>query len=305
MSKTLQDIKSTFYSILNEQEDSPDYWVSFVDELLNNAQRLICSGWVYNLRSQQKIQKGVLPFLNKNQFYTTVNDTSITTTVWSLSDVTLAVSSTVGYPTTGTLYINGDIVSYTGKTTTSFTGVSGLSFLHQAGTQVSMLFPLPTDHATTIRVIYNNYSEITYIDERNLYSPTRSVSAYPIRRDYLGGSNHETGYTIYGYDGGMYLLPFGLNQPWLPIRLQYEKKPTEMTQNTDLCTIPDEFINTIPYVAVAEMLYNRGQEDSGLMINDTLAVPRVQALYNYYNNQHSELPFNQRVTTSRDVSYNF
>lgn len=305
MSKTLEDIKSTFYSILNEQEDSPDYWVSFVSELLNNAQRLICSGWVYNLRSQQKIQKWVLPFLNKNQFYTTINDTSISTTVSSLGDTTLAVASTVGYPTTGTLFINGDIVSYTGTTSTSFTGVSGLSFLHQAGTRISMLFSLPTDHATTIRVIYNNYAQIPYIDPRNLYSPTRSMTTYPTNRDYLGGNKNEIGYTIYWYDGGMYFLPFGLNQPWLPILFQYEKKPTEMVNNTDLCTIPDDFVSTIPYVAVAEMLYNRGQEDSGLAINDTLAVPRVQALYNYYNNQHSELPFNQRVTTSRDVSYNF
>ncbi len=42
----------------------------------------------------------------------------------TLSDTTLTVASTSGYPTTGTLLIGSEIIPYTGKTATTFTGLT-------------------------------------------------------------------------------------------------------------------------------------------------------------------------------------
>jgi len=43
-----------------------------------------------------------------------------------------------------------------------------------------------------------------------------------------------------------------------PISFEYQKKPDQLINPTDLLTIPDDYsLNTIPYMAVSEMLANR------------------------------------------------
>lgn len=54
---------------------------------------------------------------------------------------TITVDSTNGFPSTGTVEIDGQKISYTGKTSTTFTGVTGVSATIADGTQVnSMVF---------------------------------------------------------------------------------------------------------------------------------------------------------------------
>jgi hypothetical protein len=59
-----------------------------------------------------------------NTYFTTLTYTS-GTTPWVLLnaiDTTINVTSTTSFPATGTIQINGEIITYTGKTSTSFTG---------------------------------------------------------------------------------------------------------------------------------------------------------------------------------------
>jgi hypothetical protein len=43
-----------------------------------------------------------------------------------------------------------------------------------------------------------------------------------------------------------------------PISFEYQKKPTQLVDTTDVLTVPDDYsLNTIPYLAVSEMLANR------------------------------------------------
>jgi hypothetical protein len=52
-----------------------------------------------------------------------------------------------------------------------------------------------------------------------------------------------------------------------PISFEYQKKPTQLTATTDVLTIPDDYsLNTIPYIAVAEMLMNRGESQEGMRL---------------------------------------
>lgn len=68
--------------------------------------------------------------------------TFVATTAITAGDTTLHVTSTTGFPTTGSLDIDAGLtvqetVTYTGKTTNTFTGVSAAVNSHVLGTQVS------------------------------------------------------------------------------------------------------------------------------------------------------------------------
>jgi hypothetical protein len=71
--------------------------------------------------------------------------------------------------------------------------------------------------------------------------------------------------------------------------MEYEKKPTEMTTWVDESTITDDTWakNTIPYLAVGEMLFNRWEEDRALNLL-AFAYAQLREFYSFYNNQASE-----------------
>jgi hypothetical protein len=127
-----------------------------VDLLLNSAQQRICNGRLVNPLNGQEVRKGQLPFLNSNKFYSNVGTTTLSaaTTVGATS---LSVSDCTNFPTSGTVFIGGNIIAYTGKTsTTTLTGVTGVLFAFASGTQISITFTLPTDFSNIINVTYNN-----------------------------------------------------------------------------------------------------------------------------------------------------
>lgn len=76
-----------------------------------------------------------------NQAYT------ILTAPLTLPSATIAVSTTISFTNTGTLTIAGQIVSYTGKTPTTFTGCTGGSGTVGVGTGVSQVYPSTTTTA--------------------------------------------------------------------------------------------------------------------------------------------------------------
>ena len=71
--------------------------------------------------------------------------TTLTSDV-SISDTTINVSSTDGFPSSGYINIGTDKISYTGKTATSFTGCSGIDSTHSSGDSV---YPFVFEISTT------------------------------------------------------------------------------------------------------------------------------------------------------------
>lgn len=79
MATTLAQLETIAYDILREESTSTAYPVTLMDALLNYAQNSICTGNIEDPVTKTQVVKGPLPFLQKNQFYTTVQDTSIDT----------------------------------------------------------------------------------------------------------------------------------------------------------------------------------------------------------------------------------
>jgi hypothetical protein len=122
MSVSLQDITNNMYDLLREDEvDSGAYPLSFMQDLANQAQLRICSGKVFNPLQNKSITKGRLPFLNTDKFYSNLAGTSLT--VEAVTGATTLDAVTTNYPTSGSLFVDGNMITYTGTTGTQFTGI--------------------------------------------------------------------------------------------------------------------------------------------------------------------------------------
>jgi len=293
MSVTLSTLRTKCYDILREEENSSAYPYTFVDQLLNASQQRICTGRVVNPLNKEEVIKWVLPFLNTDKYYSNVATTSLTAAA-TVGATTLTVGSTTNFDSTGTLYILGNIVTYTWKTSTTFTGVSGVLFAFLSGSEVSVAFSLPTDYASVINVVYKNQYKLpaqNYDDIfENLNSSKGRNNRYNNRNNNDIGS-HYLGNAFYSIKDNTYLIVFNANQTGDMIRFRYEKLPTTMTLTTDTATISNDIFAlwTIPYIAIGELLYNRGEEGRGAEILN-FWLGQVREMYNYYNNTSYEDP---------------
>ena len=177
-----------------------------------------------NPLNQQVIRKGQLDFLATSAFYSNVNLTTLSadTTVGA----TTLSADTTGYPTTGALYINGNIVTYTGKTSTTFTGCTGVSFAHLAGSQVSIIFALPTDFGSMTNITYANSFKLSPKLYDDIWEDLNSNKGQ-FRTDALGYRSQGTREPFYTIIGGYFLI-FNRNNSGDQIHLRYEKKATKM-----------------------------------------------------------------------------
>ena len=288
MSVTLQDLKDIFYSILREEEsDASSYPTLLATQMINSAQQSICSGRIVDPLNWQEVCKGDLPFLNSTQWSTNVQMTSlsIVTTVWA----TELDAVTTNYPTAWVLYIQGDIVTYTWTSATQFTGCVWVSYARPAATSVSIAFALPDDYMSPINVVYDKKMQLNTQVYDDIYENLNDWKGSGYQNEIGNNGVFDWGQRrpqFYSIKDGKYMILFNLNKNGAVIRLRYVKKPTEMVDSTDLATIDDDIIakETIPYLAVGEILFNRWEEGRGAqMIN--FGVSKLKQMYTHYTNQ--------------------
>ncbi len=285
MTTTLQELRNIWYSILREEEDTSAYPLVLMDMLLNSAQNRICNGTLINPLTKEAIRKWKLSFLDTSEFYSNVNVTTLSadTTVWW---ITLDITDTTDYPNSWKIYIDGNIITYTAKTATQFTGVTGIEFAHKSGSQVSTIFTLPTDFGSMINVTYANSFKLPQKLYDDLFEDLNWVK-WQFRIDtewYRSRWILKPFYTII-WD---YFLIFNRNNTWDQIHIRYEKKATKLVNTTDTTTIPEVYAeSTIPYLAIGEMLYNRWEESRASEILN-FAIWQVKEMYTFYNNANYE-----------------
>lgn len=291
MSVTLANLRTTFYEILREEQDTSAYPLTLVDLLLNDSQLARCSWTIDNPvpinPSLKAVKKWKLPFLQTDKFYSNVAPTYTTADV-AVGDVTLNVSDTTNFPSTGVLYINWNVTPYSAKTATTFT-VSNILFAHLSWAEVSIAFAVPSDFMSIINVSVNGvklapkqYDDI--LEDMNSYKmPYNNANTTISNSRYAGYS------PFYTIKGGAYIILFNTNDTGDRVLLRYEKKPTTLTASWDTCTIDnDTFAQlVIPAYAVGKLLYYRWEETRGSeLIN--FAMAQGKAMYAYYDNQWYE-----------------
>ncbi len=301
---TLQNITNKIYSLLREDESTwGAYPLDFLQDLANSVQKRICSWKVKNPLTWKTVNKWRLPFLNQDQFYS--NLASKSTTVDAVIWATTLDSSTTNYPSSGSLYVNGNLLTYTGITSTQFTGIAAtwvgsIKFAHKSGTRIYTAFNLPSDFMSGIQLIYNSKYKLQnklYDDIFEDLNSIKGTNHYRLRNTTLYNEFIHLR-PFYVFIDELYLVPFNLNNDGDSLLLRYEKIPTKMTAITDTSIITDDdyAISTIPYIAAWELLYNRWEEQRGAEILN-FWLGQLSELYDFYNNKSSEKPSKNQYKT--------
>jgi len=304
--KTLQDIRNIAYWIIKQPQNSSAYPLALFDSFANKAQNDICYGNVTNLQTQEQLAKVTLPFLNSTQFYSS----SLKSTLTALSVVwaTTLPCNTEWLATSWFIYLKGDIISYSGVNANWLTWVpatwtGSISFAFEAGTPIVQLYALPADFGQPVSVNYNSNQKLKNIDQRDLVSevPTSPFLQRYFRNDFTSDTQFsEYYYTVINAQYLLFIIPSAEGKM---LRFEYQKAPEQMVDAADLATIPDDYIlNTVPYLAIAEMMANRWEMNEALMLNN-FAFVNTKNMYKFYQTQKWELQYNQRVRTSKDYLY--
>lgn len=238
MATALSTLRTQTYTLLNEPSTSNIYSNSLVDLELNNTQVEICDGQH-------------LKFLRATTTFLAPVKTTLTTAITTASTI-LVVSDTTNWDSAGSVWIDGDIITYTGKTSTTLTGVTGVTVAHNAGVFVYPLKSLPSDYWKTPDLQIQRTSglvlqPLTYYDAREWYNRLSNYS-----------------YTMIFDSGSQFLLIEGVSTTDVLV-FDYEKYPTYMTSDADTATIPDPYANFIlPVIAASNCMLKYGDDLEGL-----------------------------------------
>lgn len=289
MATSLADLEQVVLDILREEGFSSAYPQTLIDLMCNSAQQDICWGRVVHPFTGEEATAGELNFINSDVFYSNVAPVAITVNC-VVGDVVLNVADTTNFPATGNLYVGGQIVTYTGVTGTSFTGVTPLLFGYEAGMQVSIAFALPADFSDIKNVIYNNRFKLPPQEYDDMYENLNAYKGTNIQRNNTP-SALETPYRIkpfYTLKDGRYLIVYQLNTTGDEIHVRYEKKPATMTGSVGATIDNDIYARScIGYLATAEILFNRWEEVRAGQVY-SLAVKWVSKMYSWYNDTSYE-----------------
>ncbi len=303
---TLQDVYNIAYWIVKQPENSSAYPTTLLKTFINKAQNDICFGNLTNLQTGEKMPKMSLPFLNDSAFYTTVAKTAVYSApaVWA----TTLYATTNGFASAGYLYIKWNVIQYTWITATSFTWVSAtgktsIKFAFERGTPILQAYLLPTNFSQAVEMQYNKNQRLVALDQRDIIN--ESWTSFFLQRFFRNDFSADITNTEYYYSiiDTTYFIFIGPNVSWRMLRLDYQTKPTQLVDPTDVLTIPDEYsLNTIPYLAIAEMMFNRWESDEWIKLQN-FWYNNAYNLYKYYQSQKTELMYNQRIRTQKDFMY--
>jgi len=187
------------------------YPLSLVKQSINDAHKRV-------------LNKRNYPFLVETVPFNTSIDTTVATAI-SIGDTTIELTNASGLKTSGIIVINENVISYTGVTTNTLTGVTGIASSHAAGATCKQLYNLETDLGIT------NYKKCVsiIIDEQE-------YNHYNYR-----GTQAPQGYTE--YNGNLY-LPEQTSQSKIVV-FKYRKAIPALTDDTDTFLIPDDYVTCV------------------------------------------------------------
>ena len=279
MAVTLENLRAMCYDILREEENNSAYPYSLVDSLINWAQIAVCS-WLYvNPLNKEEVRKGQLPFLNREIFY----ETSLTQYVSAdvLPGATEIAINTQTRPESWVAYIGWNIVEYRAKDDTHLLQCTWINGKIKAWEQASLIFQIPSDFMNPINLILDDRVQITNEWYDDVFSKVRDNKG---KWDYRFIQWRGYDKPFYVIKDDQYLILYNVNLAGHQLRLRYERLPEQLVLPEDECIIPNDTyaLNTIPYLAVWETMYNRWEEQRGAEVINWW-MTKLKEMYKFYN----------------------
>ena len=286
MSVTFKQLFDWVYTALGENPtatSSTFYLAGAIKPLINEVGTMIYNGIMVDEFKNRTLRCWFLSFLYKKLFIQNVKPVKLTATniIWA---ITLSADTT-GFATAWFLYIEWNIVQYTWKTATSFTGVTGVWLVYNTNAYVTQIFQIPTTATfpMDLRYLNQNY-KVQYVDFRD----DMPYGAY--RQILTDNSNRKFVYIMwYRDDKDQFRLDYQIK--WIPLVL-----------DADVCDMPDEWwLLTIPLIVAAKSL-NRDWFD--MIKANVVWWEGYDNLQNFYQIQ-SELrrKFKQKIRTTPYDNY--
>jgi hypothetical protein len=110
--------------------------------------------------------------------------TTLTAAMTNVSTTPIQVTSTAGFLDAGALYIGNELIKYTGKTATTFTGItrgaySSTNVAHSIGDYIAEAQPVPSSTtALTVAFTATDVSNQVYIDPLDITKVVHNVAGY-------------------------------------------------------------------------------------------------------------------------------
>lgn len=238
---TLAQVRTETYAILNDISTSSIYNSDYIDQCINDVQVEICD--------QQHFT-----FLRSRYLFDMPERTTLSSAI-TTGSTTLTVASTTNFASSGSVYVNHDIIAYTGKTSTTLTGCTGIDVGHAPGSYVFPLVAIPS-----------TYNEMPALSVKRGDSLSNTTWRYVDEYDFFD-SPITRKFTVIDDSNTLYLLIYQVQNTDVGV-FKYIKKPTTLSADADNLTIPDPYaLKIVPIFASARAELLRGDNLDGEALN--------------------------------------
>ena len=275
---TLWDLKTILFQQMNETANNTTYTNNDRDrQKLNDVVKSVCSWFVKSLLNPEVCYKCLdVPFLRRRQYFQ-FKDPIATTADINVWDTTIYMDTT-DLDTTGAVYAQGVVVTYTGKTATSLTWCSGVIADFESGTYFTKAFKVNADFDKSYR-LFHMYNNI----QREIFEVQREDERYQRAkyRSFVVVLDENT------MDKYIIVRGFARNDRFL---FKYYEKVTNMVDDTDICVIDDDYCTKVVIpLAAGELLMESQTEDWEYINKLSIWYSKLDEMYTKYTLQEVDM----------------
>lgn len=278
MPNTREEIAESAYFKMWEKDTSTVFLkTGNMLEEANRIQRMVCEGRCENILDNTTYQAGNLMFMQSQNHFSIVSSVALWADI-ATTDTTITIDTT-NFASSGVIMIEDDIISYTGKTSTTLTGVTGISVRHLASgsTRVRQLYSVPNDLYKPIDLFFED--KPLYYQERNASKP-------------FSGQYWE----LVEEEGVEYINVVWLESTSDTAILKYLKDSTDLTVDASETDLPRDFgVKIISNLLAGIMLYDTEEPEKAVRFLRAW-YSAVKKLYKDYAERRRQ--FRKKVNTS-------
>lgn len=223
---TRQQIRTKVLQIVNDTATSQVFQTDVLNDLINEVQVEVSAMWKWQfLQERQQILAPIVTHLAD---------------VLEEGDTFATVDQTTYYDNCQAVFIMQDLIKFTGVTSTTLTGLTGIDVEHENGQAVFPLLRLPANYQKMLKVSFGGTSgqsprELLYVrNEDWTWGP-----------GYDWGTNTVPSCTVINDATDCYLLFVGVNEG-NTLTVLYQKRAADLLTDNAVSDFPDEYI---PYIA--------------------------------------------------------
>jgi len=277
---TFGDIKTKVWNLLGQRNTSTIFSDPIVGDAINMEIKRVISGRVTSKLDPNRIYRcGKLWFMEW-EFPIRIMAGSTLTADFAIWDTTLTCA-TENLLTAWYVQIGGDTFTYTNKSSTQLLWVTGGTISHLETEAIVQLYdtPIAMDKPSSVQLIIR----------------WQYAKKFDLPLD--NGDNYQTYYQIVR-TGTKQLLKIVWVEHDSIVEVKYQKIVNNMTDDSDICILPDDYgITVIAYLVAGQFAFEKGMPNA-----QPILLSGYSALQNMYQNFTNETVITKQKLTPKSYS---